>query len=84
MPQQTMREFFLKGQTVLTCFTAQSIRTASLFTHHGMSCALIEYFAEQGTSRGGADIRRIVQRLSLWGISMLFVVGGNGVCPWEP
>ena len=38
-------------------------------------------FAEQGTSRGGADIRRIVQRLSLWGISMLFVVGGNGVNP---
>lgn len=37
--------------------------------------------AEQGTSRGGADIRRIVQRLSLWGISMLFVVGGNGVTP---
>lgn len=36
---------------------------------------------EQGTSRGGADIRRIVQRLSLWGISMLFVVGGNGVDP---
>ncbi|KAK9836290.1 hypothetical protein WJX81_002333 [Elliptochloris bilobata] len=31
-----------------------------------------------GTSRGGADIRRIVQRLSLWGINMLFVVGGNG------
>jgi len=34
--------------------------------------------AWQGTSRGGADIKKIVQRLSLWGVNMLFVVGGNG------
>ncbi|BDA48396.1 ATP-dependent 6-phosphofructokinase 5, chloroplastic [Coccomyxa sp. Obi] len=31
-----------------------------------------------GTSRGGADIKEIVRRLSLWGVNMLFVVGGNG------
>ena len=31
-----------------------------------------------GTSRGGADIPEIVRRLALWGVSMLFVVGGNG------
>ncbi|CAK0785553.1 hypothetical protein CVIRNUC_008763 [Coccomyxa viridis] len=31
-----------------------------------------------GTSRGGADIQEIVKRLSLWGVNMLFVVGGNG------
>eukprot|EP00892_Ulva_mutabilis_P001888 jgi/Ulvmu1/116/UM001_0120.1 len=31
-----------------------------------------------GTSRGGANIREIVKRLDMWGVSMLFVVGGNG------
>ena len=35
-------------------------------------------FAEQGTSRGGADIREIVKRIDMWAIDMLFVVGGNG------
>ena len=32
----------------------------------------------QGTSRGGADIKEIVRIVELWGISMLFVIGGNG------
>ncbi len=32
----------------------------------------------QGTSRGGADIKSIVKRLDLWGVNMLFVIGGNG------
>ncbi|KAL3140014.1 hypothetical protein ABBQ38_004298 [Trebouxia sp. C0009 RCD-2024] len=31
-----------------------------------------------GTSRGGADIKEIVKRIDMWGIDMLFVVGGNG------
>jgi len=31
-----------------------------------------------GTSRGNAKIKDIVERLRLWGITMLFVVGGNG------
>ena len=31
-----------------------------------------------GTSRGGADVPEIVRRLSLWGVTQLFVVGGNG------
>jgi 6-phosphofructokinase 1 len=31
-----------------------------------------------GTSRGGARVRDIVERLRLWGINMLFVIGGNG------
>lgn len=31
-----------------------------------------------GTSRGGANIREIVKRLDMWGVDMLFVVGGNG------
>eukprot|EP01025_Chloroclados_australasicus_P013312 TRINITY_DN16286_c0_g2_i1.p1 TRINITY_DN16286_c0_g2~~TRINITY_DN16286_c0_g2_i1.p1 ORF type:complete len:567 (+),score=69.84 TRINITY_DN16286_c0_g2_i1:62-1702(+) len=31
-----------------------------------------------GTSRGGADIREIVKRLDMWGVDMLFVIGGNG------
>lgn len=31
-----------------------------------------------GTSRGNAKIRDIVERLRLWGINMLFVIGGNG------
>ena len=31
-----------------------------------------------GTSRGGADIKRIVKQIDIWGIDMLFVVGGNG------
>lgn len=31
-----------------------------------------------GTSRGGADIKEIVKRIDLWGVNMLFVVGGNG------
>ncbi|GLC45531.1 hypothetical protein PLESTB_001203600 [Pleodorina starrii] len=31
-----------------------------------------------GTSRGGANIREIVKRIDMWGIDMLFVVGGNG------
>lgn len=32
----------------------------------------------QGTSRGGANIREIVRRIDLWGLDMVFVVGGNG------
>ncbi|KIZ06337.1 hypothetical protein MNEG_1619 [Monoraphidium neglectum] len=31
-----------------------------------------------GTSRGGADIQEIVRRIDLWGLDMVFVVGGNG------
>eukprot|EP01026_Neomeris_dumetosa_P049004 TRINITY_DN42536_c1_g2_i1.p1 TRINITY_DN42536_c1_g2~~TRINITY_DN42536_c1_g2_i1.p1 ORF type:complete len:564 (+),score=76.93 TRINITY_DN42536_c1_g2_i1:46-1692(+) len=31
-----------------------------------------------GTSRGGADIHEIVKRLDMWGVDMVFVVGGNG------
>lgn len=32
----------------------------------------------QGTSRGGADVKEIVKRIDLWGLNMVFVVGGNG------
>ncbi len=32
----------------------------------------------QGTSRGGADVKEIVKRIKLWGLNMVFVVGGNG------
>lgn len=32
----------------------------------------------QGTSRGGADVSAIAQRLRLWGVNQLYVVGGNG------
>ena len=32
----------------------------------------------QGTSRGGANIKEIVKRIDLWGLNMVFVVGGNG------
>ena len=32
----------------------------------------------QGTSRGNAKMHEIVDRLRLWGINMLFVIGGNG------
>lgn len=31
-----------------------------------------------GTSRGGADLKKIVKQIDLWGIDILFVVGGNG------
>ncbi|KAI8467582.1 MAG: phosphofructokinase family protein [Monoraphidium minutum] len=31
-----------------------------------------------GTSRGGANIEEIVRRIDLWGLDMVFVVGGNG------
>ena len=31
-----------------------------------------------GTSRGGADMREIVKRISTLAIDMVFVVGGNG------
>lgn len=31
-----------------------------------------------GTSRGNARMHDIVERLALWGINMLFVIGGNG------
>ncbi|KAK9809983.1 hypothetical protein WJX72_002965 [[Myrmecia] bisecta] len=31
-----------------------------------------------GTSRGGADIKEIVKRIDMWGVNMVFVVGGNG------
>ena len=30
------------------------------------------------TSRGNAQIHEIVKRLDLWGVNMLFVLGGNG------
>lgn len=33
-----------------------------------------------GTSRGGADIEKIVHRIDLWGLDMVFVIGGNGEC----
>jgi hypothetical protein len=32
----------------------------------------------QGTSRGGADMKEIVRRIDLWGLNMVFVIGGNG------
>ena len=31
-----------------------------------------------GTSRGGADIKKIAHRIKLWGLDMVFVIGGNG------
>ncbi|KAG2435483.1 hypothetical protein HYH02_011778 [Chlamydomonas schloesseri] len=31
-----------------------------------------------GTSRGGANVKEIVRRIDLWGLNMVFVVGGNG------
>ena len=31
-----------------------------------------------GTSRGGADMAEIVHRIKLWGLDMVFVIGGNG------
>jgi 6-phosphofructokinase 1 len=31
-----------------------------------------------GTSRGGANVKDIVKRIDLWGLNMVFVVGGNG------
>lgn len=31
-----------------------------------------------GTSRGGADMKEIVKRIDMWGLDMVFVVGGNG------
>lgn len=31
-----------------------------------------------GTSRGGANVQEIVKRIDLWGLDMVFVVGGNG------
>lgn len=32
-----------------------------------------------GTSRGGADMKEIVHRINLWGLDMVFVIGGNGM-----
>ena len=32
----------------------------------------------QGTSRGNAKVPAIVERLRLWGINHLYVIGGNG------
>ena len=32
----------------------------------------------QGTSRGGADLKEIVRKIDLWGLTHLYVVGGNG------
>ncbi|KAF5833218.1 phosphofructokinase family protein [Dunaliella salina] len=32
----------------------------------------------RGTSRGGANIKEIVRRIALWGLNMVFVIGGNG------
>lgn len=37
-----------------------------------------QYVWVQGTSRGGASIQEIVRRIDLWGLDMVFVVGGNG------
>lgn len=31
-----------------------------------------------GTSRGGADMAEIAHRIKLWGLKMVFVIGGNG------
>ena len=32
----------------------------------------------QGTSRGGADLKEIARKIDLWGLTHLYVVGGNG------
>lgn len=37
-----------------------------------------------GTSRGGADMKAIVHRIKLWGLNMVFVIGGNGKRPIPP
>jgi 6-phosphofructokinase 1 len=34
-----------------------------------------------GTSRGGANMKEIVQRIKLWSLDMVFVIGGNGNLP---
>ena len=37
-----------------------------------------------GTSRGGADMAEIVHRIKLWGLDMVFVIGGNGAYTVPP
>jgi hypothetical protein len=39
---------------------------------------LLRFCYLQGTSRGGANIKEIVRRIDLWGLDMVFVIGGNG------
>ena len=43
-----------------------------------LECKRVTEAGGQGTSRGGADIKEIVKRIKLWGVSQLYVVGGNG------
>ena len=31
-----------------------------------------------GTSKGVADLGAVVERIKLWGVNMLFVIGGDG------
>ncbi|KIZ06380.1 hypothetical protein MNEG_1567, partial [Monoraphidium neglectum] len=31
-----------------------------------------------GTSRGGVNVEEVVRRIDLWGVNMLYIVGGNG------
>jgi len=42
------------------------------------AAVLLGWWLLQGTSRGGANIQEIVRRIDLWGLDMVFVVGGNG------
>jgi hypothetical protein len=53
-------------------------KPAALDVSFELCCAVACCAVLQGTSRGGANIKEIVRRIDLWGLDMVFVVGGNG------
>ena len=49
-----------------------------VLTKHNVEGIHLEGGTILGTSRGGADIQKIVKQIDIWGIDICFVVGGNG------
>lgn len=76
----------LKGGTVLVrnslylLFYSRLIWLKNVWPSYCDMCAqtCLRLLYLQGTSRGNAKMPDIVERLRLWGINMLFVIGGNG------
>ena len=74
----------MKEQEVLSCEgryrRAESLSRAKSgwLPHLGSRSLVPRPTCAQGTSRGGANVKEIVRRIDLWGLNMVFVVGGNG------
>ncbi len=80
MSRDKVDDIHLKGGTVLVSVLLHMLSIEkTIKTYLRVDAAeLRSLCAAQGTSRGNAKISDIVERLQLWGINHLYVIGGNG------